>query len=75
MHQHKHFLFYPEMTSFSFPWQFFRVNWIPASFSLVSTAVRAERAALYIRRCFFLLSRSHACAIQDKLATLYLQAS
>ena len=44
------FALYPEMTSFSFSWQFF--NWIPTSFSLVSTLVRAERVALYIRPCF-----------------------
>ena len=37
----------------SFSWQFSRVNWIPTSFSLVSTAMRAEWMALYIRRCFF----------------------
>ena len=54
------FTFYPEVILFSFSWQFSRVNWIPTSFSLVSTAMRAERMALYIRRCFsFCLDYMH----------------
>ena len=56
---------YPEMTSSSSLWQFFRVNWIPTSFSLVFTVVRAERMVLY-KALLFLLSRLHAFAIQRR---------
>ena len=59
---------YPEMTSFSPSWQFFRVNWIPTSFSSCFTVVRAERMALYIRRCFsFCLDYMHLPYNEDKL--------
>ena len=57
--------------------EFFRVNWIPTSFSLVSTVVRAERMALHIRCCFsFCIDYMHVpYKNEDKLTTLYLQAS
>ena len=60
------------MASFSFSWQFFRVNRIPTSFSLVPTAVRAERMALYIRHWFaFCLDYMHVpYKYEDKLITL-----
>ena len=71
------FPFYPEMTSFVFFLAVFQVNWIPTSF-LVSMAVRAERMALCIRRCFSFCLGYYMHVpykYEDKLTTLYLQAS
>ena len=78
MHQHKNFRLIQKWRHFSFSRQVFRVDWIPTSFSLASTAVQAERMALYIRRCFsFCLDYMHVPynKYEDKLTTLYLQAS
>ena len=77
MQQHKHLRFIQKRLHF-LPLGSFSGSTGSPPLSLVSPAVLVERMALYIRRCYsFCLDYMHMAynKYEDKLTTLYLQAS
>ena len=75
MHQHKHFRLSRNDFIFLSLGSFSGSAGFPPPFSLVSTAVRAGRMALYIRRCLsFCLDYMYVLYNEDKLTAFYLQA-
>ena len=77
MHQHKHFRFYPEMTSFSFLLAVFQGQ-LDSHFVFSCFYGRAggEDGFVYKALLSFCLDYMHVpYKYEDKLTTLYLQAS